>query len=271
MSDYLELNENFKPPSKEIINFLAKLGNWYFQPEFIGLRNVSAKKPAIYVSNHTLLGITDGPLYIPKLYETKGIYLRVLVDNMHQSLPVWRSILSDLGAVTASKSHAQSLIESKQHILVFPGGANEVCKTKDNAYTLDWKNRFGFVKMAITHGYPIIPIASLGGDELCDIVADKEDLKQSKLGIWLKKEGILDKYFKGGEIIPPIIKGLKGSILPKRKKIYYKFGKAIPTDHLNSDYAEKNLNEIRNATQEAIYKGINQLKKLRIKHGHVPN
>ena len=125
--------------------------------------------------------------------------------------------------------------------------------------------------MAITHGYPIIPIASLGGDELYDIVADKKDLLESKLGVWLKKEGILDKYFKGGETIPPIIKGLKGSILPKRKKIYYKFCKAIPTGHLNSDYAKENLEEIRNATQEAIYKGINQLKKLRMKHDDFPS
>ncbi len=271
MADYLEINENYKPPSKDIIKFLGKFANWYFQPEYVGLRNVSSKKPAIYVSNHTLLGLTDGPLYIPKLYEKRDIYLRVLVDNFHSSLPLWRSVLTDLGAVTASKEHAHDLMKHKQHILVFPGGANEVCKTKDNAYQLDWKNRFGFVKMAIEHGYPIIPIASLGGDELYDIVADKEDLKKSKFGSWLKKEGILDKYFRGGEVIPPIIKGVKGSFLPKRKKIYYKFCKAIPTEHLNGEHSNDSLQEIRDLTQESIYKGIKQLKKLRKEHGDEPS
>ena len=73
MADYLEINENYKPPSKDIIKFLGKFANWYFQPEYVGLRNVSSKKPAIYVSNHTLLGLTDGPLYIPKLYEKRDI------------------------------------------------------------------------------------------------------------------------------------------------------------------------------------------------------
>ena len=267
MSKYLNTNDNYSPPPKNIIHFLAGFARWYFQPEYLGLSNLSENKPAIYVSNHTLLGLTDGPLYIPKIYEEKNIYLRVLVDNMHLSLPLWRSIMTDLGAVTASPEHAIELMEQKQHILVFPGGANEICKTKDNAYQLDWKNRFGFVRLAIEQGYPIIPIASLGGDELYDIVADKKDFKESKFGSWLKKEGILDKYFKGGDIIPPIIKGAKGSFIPKRKKLYYKFGEAIETASLKGDCSEKNLKKIRKLTQDAIYAGIEELKAFREEKG----
>ena len=102
MSKYLNTNDNYSPPPKNIIHFLAGFARLYFQPEYLGLSNLSENKPAIYVSNHTLLGLTDGPLYIPKIYEEKNIYLRVLVDNMHLSLPIWRSIMTDLGAVTAS-------------------------------------------------------------------------------------------------------------------------------------------------------------------------
>lgn len=270
MSDYLETNNKFIPPPKEIIQFVSRFANWYFQPEHVGLNHLSANKPGLYVSNHTLLGITDGPLYIPKLYQEKNIYMRVLVDNMHKSLPLWRSILTDLGAVTGSREHATELMDQKQHILVFPGGANEVCKTKDGVYQLDWKDRFGFVKLAIENEYPIIPIASLGGDELYDIVADKNDLQDSKLGTWLKNEGILDKYFKGGEIVPPLVKGIAGTIVPKRKKIYYKFCKAIETKHLNKNSSKENLEVVRELSKEAIYAGIEELKKLREKHGDVP-
>lgn len=266
MSEYLETNEQFAPPSKEIITFLAKFATWYFDPQFVGLENVSAKNHALYVSNHTLLGITDGPLYIPKLYRDKNIYMRVMVDNMHKSLPLWRSILTDLGAVTGSREHATNLMDHKQHILVFPGGANEVCKTKDTAYKLDWKDRYGFVKMAIENEYPIAPIASLGGDELFDILADKDDLKESKLGSWLKDNGVLDKYFKGGEIIPPFVKGIGPTLIPKPKKLYYKFCKAIPTKQLKKDSSEKNLKAIRKLVEASIYEGLDELRELRSKN-----
>ena len=265
MSDYLESKDDFAPPPKEIIKFLAKFATWYFDPQFVGLDNLSNKHPALYVSNHTLLGITDGPLYIPKMYEDKNIYMRVMVDNMHKSLPLWRSILTDLGAVTGRREHATSLMKTKQHILVFPGGANEVCKTKDTAYKLDWKERYGFVKMAIDNEYPILPIASLGGDELFEILADKEDLKDSKLGSWLKEKGILDKYFKGGENIPPLVKGIGPTLIPKPRKIYYKFCKPIPTKQLKKDSNEKNLKAIRKLVETAIYEGLDELREKRSK------
>jgi 1-acyl-sn-glycerol-3-phosphate acyltransferase len=265
MSDYLETNDKFAPPPKDIIKFIAKFATWYFDPQFVGMDKLNKDHPALYVSNHTLLGITDGPLYIPKIYEDKNIYMRVMVDNLHKSVPLWRSVLTDLGAVTGSREHATKLMNHKQHILVFPGGANEVCKTKDTAYKLDWKERYGFVRMAIENNYPIAPIASLGGDDLFDIIADKDDLKGSMLGGWLKDNGILDKYFKGGENIPPLVKGIGPTLIPKPKRIYYKFCQPIPTAQLKQDSSDKNLKAIRKLVEASIYEGLDELRALRSK------
>lgn len=266
MADYLKFNKKFSPPSKETVQFLARFANWYFDPTYVGLENLNKNKPGLYVSNHTLLGLTDGPLYIPKLYEDKDIYMRVLVDNMHKSLPVWRSILSDYGAVTGSREHCTELMQNHQHILVFPGGTNEICKVKGDEYKLVWKERYGFVKLAVENQYPLYPIAALGGDELYDIIADKEDLMDSKLGKWLGEKGIFDKYFKGGENIPPLVKGIGPTLLPKPKRIYYKFCKGIPTAQFKGNSSEKNLHSIRDKVEEAIYDGIHELMELRSKH-----
>lgn len=263
MSEYLETKDHFNPPPKSIVNFLARFSNWYFEPEYIGLNNLHKDKPGIYVSNHTLLGITDGPLYIPKLYNDLDIYLRVLVDNMHKSIPLWRSIMTDYGAVTGSREHARALMEAKQHILVFPGGTNEICKTKGNEYTLMWKERYGFIKMAIENAYPIYPIASLGGDELYDILYDKDDFVDSKIGKWFEEKGILEKYFKGGENIPPLVKGIGPTLFPKPKKIYYKFCKPISTAKLKGKATEKQLKELREDVEHSIYEGIHELTEMR--------
>lgn len=260
---YLQANEMFNPPPKQMVSFLSKLVKWYFKTHIEGLENLSNEKPALYVSNHTLLGLTDGPLYIPALYKKKDIFLRPLADSMHLEIPLWRSIMTDYGVVEASRKNVASLMQQQQHILVFPGGTNEVCKVKGEEYQLKWQERYGFVKMAIENEYPIIPISGLGGDEIYDIVWDKNDIMNSKFGALLNKTGIADKYLKGGKIIPPIVKGVKGTLLPKSVALYYKFGKAINTKAYKKDASTKNLKQLRQEVEQAIYQGIREMKVLR--------
>lgn len=263
MSDYLKPNEFFQPPPQKTIDFLAKIVNWYFQPHILGLENLNKKQHALYVSNHTLLGLTDGPLYMPKLIKDKDIYLRPLVDRVQKDIPLWRSIVTDYGAVEGTRANCERLMAFNQHILVFPGGANEICKIKGEEYKLQWQERFGFVKMAIENNYPIIPIASLGGDEIYNILFDKKEIMESKLGTWLKDSGIADKYLRGGAFIPPILKGVGPTLIPKPQPIFYSFGKPIDTSKYKGDASEKNLKEARKVVEKAIYKGMEDLKVLR--------
>ena len=263
MPKYLQATEFFQMPPKQTTDFIAKIVNWYFKPKYIGIDQLDQYKPALYVSNHSLLGLTDGPLYMPKLIDEKNIYLRPLADKMQKNIPLWRSIVSDYGVVEGSRENCEKLMQLKQHILVFPGGTNEILKTKEQAYRLLWQERFGFVKLALENAYPIVPIASLGGDEIYDIVIDKKEILESRLGEWLKDSGIADKYFRGGSIIPPIVKGVGPTLIPKPQPIFYSFGNAISTEKYNKNATEENLKELRNQVEQAIYDGIEALKKLR--------
>lgn len=263
MSEYLKANEFFELPPEKTMDFISKIVNWYFKPQYLGLENLAKNKPSLYVSNHTLLGLTDGPLYMPMLMKEKDIYLRPLADKMHKELPLWRSIVSDIGAVEGSRENCHKLMEYKQHILVFPGGTNEITKTKDEKYKLLWQERFGFVKLAIENEYPIIPISSLGGDDIYDIIFDKKDIMESKLGTWLKDSGIADKYLRGGSIIPPILKGFGPTLIPKPQPLFYAFGKPIDTKKYKGDASPKNLKLLRDQTEKAIYNGMNKLNTLK--------
>lgn len=263
MSDYLKANEFFELPPEKTMDFITKIVNWYFKPQYLGLENLAKNKPSLYVSNHTLLGLTDGPLYMPMLMKEKDIYLRPLADKMQKNLPLWRSIVTDIGAVEGSRENCDRLMQFKQHILVFPGGTNEISKIKGEEYKLKWQERFGFVKLAIENEYPIIPISSLGGDEIYDIIFDKKEIMESKLGTWLKNSGIADKYLRGGSIIPPIIKGFGPTLIPKPQPIFYAFGKPIDTKKYKGDSCQKNLQEVRDQTEKAIYAGIKELSSLR--------
>jgi hypothetical protein len=125
--------------------------------------------------------------------------------------------------------------------------------------------------MAIENGYPIIPIAGLGGDELYDIVLDKHDIMDSFIGKWIKKHKTVDKYLKGGENIPPIVKGMKGTFLPKPKRIYYKFGEPIETKEYEGNTAKEIMEVLRLKVELSIYKGIAEMSKYRELKGRKSN
>lgn len=272
MKKYLTPKDVYKTPNEKTGEIIHKIVKWYFKPEYIGLENLNFKTPALYVSNHTLLGLTDGPLYMARLLHKKNIYLRPLVDKMQKHIPIWRKLMTDFGGVVATKDNCKRLMEQNQHILVFPGGTNEAFKKEGEEYKLIWKERYGFVKMAIENNYPIIPISGLGGDELYDIILDKEDIMNSFIGKMLKDTGIAKRYLKGGENIPPIVAGLGGTFLPKPKRIYYSFGKPIHTNKYNKKQIDNNIIEkIRIEVELEIYKGILNMIKYRQNEGYKNN
>ncbi len=57
-------------------------------------------------------------------------------------------------------------------MLVLPGGLREAVKPRELRYQLLWGHRYGFVRAAIRAGTPIVPLASIGADELFDLVGN---------------------------------------------------------------------------------------------------
>jgi 1-acyl-sn-glycerol-3-phosphate acyltransferase len=143
-------------------------------------------------------------------------------------------------------------MEAKEHILVFPGGGREVMKNKGEEYQLVWKERTGFARMAMAHGYDIIPFAAVGADDAFDIRYDANDFYQSKLGQLVKKTGIKDKYLRGGDAFVPLATGL--GLLPRPEKFYFAFGERISTAHVQVDSENKDIQwQVREQVESAIY------------------
>ena len=125
---------DFDPPSQAFAkNFIAPFKR-YFSPEFHGIEEVDATRPAIYVSNHAVIGVLDGYPFAIELYLKKGIFLRALADSNHFKIPFWKDIVGKrLGALEASRANCAKVMERKENLLVFPGGTREVCKKKGEA------------------------------------------------------------------------------------------------------------------------------------------
>jgi 1-acyl-sn-glycerol-3-phosphate acyltransferase len=214
------------PPSLRFRRGIEAL-RWYFAPEYLHLGRADAGRPTLFVGNHSVFGVLDVMLFADGLYRERGITLRSLADRLHFKFPVWRDLVGMTGAVLGSRANCAALMRRRAHILVFPGGAREVFKRRGEAYRLIWKERYGFVQLAIEHGYTITPYATVGAEEAFSVLLDSRDYMKTPVGRVLATTGIAEQYLRGGEELPPLVRGVGLTLIPRPEKLYFSLGRPI--------------------------------------------
>jgi len=252
--------KDFQPPSRESFkNALAPL-IWYFNPKVFGLEDLRLGEKYLLVGNHSLYGGIDCPLSLGILYIETGIFPRGMGDHLHFSIPRWRDLCLRLGSVPGTRENCASLMEDGQCIVVYPGGGREVCKRKGESYKLIWKQRTGFVRLAIQFGYKIIPVASVGADNSFSILFDSDDFRNSAIGRQLFKNDAIAKWLRNGDVIPPLARGLGPTIIPRPERYYFSFGKPIDTKPWAGKHDDnKALFKIRGLVENALNEQIREL------------
>lgn len=257
---------DFTPPPLSRLKRQLWLQQQWFAPQTFGMEHLDPSRPALYVGNHTIYGVLDAPLMLLDVYEKTGIYFRSLGDRFHFDVPVWRDLLLDGGAVHGTPEVCSALMNAGEHIIVFPGGAREVMKNRGEEYRLVWKNRTGFARMAMQHGYDIIPFAALGADDAYSIRYDSQRFRQSLLGKVVKKTGLMDSLFRGGDTLGPLVTGVAGTTIPRPEKMYFMFGERISTAALQDEYQNKAAQwQVRKQVEMAIYNQLDALRGIRAK------
>lgn len=216
--------------SPKTVWFLTTPLRKYFSPVTYGLENIpDGGGPFLFVGNHTIYGVFDIPLLAAEIYRSKGIYLRGLGDHYHFMVPVWGDFLKAIGGVPGTPKICAELMQQSENIVVFPGGGREVCKRRGERYKLIWKERAGFVRLAVEHGYPIVPMASVGPENAWSILYDADDFLKSRLGRLFQNNRMLSKIMRNGEVIPPIARGIGPTLIPRPERFYFSFGQPIET------------------------------------------
>lgn len=257
---------DFRPPPAQTLWRLTAPLRAYHRPRFFGLENIHPQTPSLLVGNHTIFGILDVPHLVTAIYRERGVFVRSLGDRLHFQVPGWGSLLTNLGAVVGSREHCAQLMQAGAHILVFPGGGREVAKRKGEAYKLIWKERTGFARMAIAHGYAITPFASVGAEECFDILVDANDMMRSPVGKFLERTGITKTLFRGGDTIFPIARGLGFTMIPRPERFYFSFGPPISTSRFAGKHDDPEaLLELRTEVRQAVEASIAQLLSIRAK------
>jgi len=141
------------------------------------------------------------------------------------------------------------LMRDGQNILVFPGGTGEVFKGRGQDYQLIWKERLGFARLAIEFGYPIVPFAAVGAEEMFHVVVDRETPIAAQVSALIRRLV--------GLPLPPIPRGMGLTLLPRPERLYFWFGQPVDTSRYggagDDDAAARAVrDEVRAAVQAGI-------------------
>ena len=114
-------------------------------------------------SNSDYRIVLDGLLAgaLPNVYSS----IRVLAASVLFRIPVVRELALWTGCVDASRSVAEKLLSRGRSLLVLPGGQAEQMRTIHGREILYLKKRKGFVKLAMKHGVPVVPVYAFGASD----------------------------------------------------------------------------------------------------------
>ena len=139
----------------------------WFRTEVRGLEHVLATGRAILVGNHGGLLPYDSAMVMHAIRRDHPSRrdVRPLVEDAVFHLPWLGPLMSRIGGVRACPENAARLLEQDELIAVFPEGVKGMSKLWRDRGRLQRFGRGGFVKLALTTGAPIIPVAVVGADE----------------------------------------------------------------------------------------------------------
>jgi 1-acyl-sn-glycerol-3-phosphate acyltransferase len=139
---------------------------WY-RGEVRGLGNIPDSGAVLLVGNHSGGNLTPDTVVFTLAFNTyfgveRAFYQ--LAHNLVLSMP-GLGRLRKFGTVAASPQNAAKALDSGAALLVYPGGDYEVHRPIWERHKVDFDGRQGFIRLALEHDVPIVPVVSIGGQE----------------------------------------------------------------------------------------------------------
>ncbi len=222
------------------------------QPKLYGLDHLPADG-SLLVGNHTIYGLLDVPFMMAEVWKQCRLAIRGLGEHAHYAVPIWRDLLTAGGMVRGTRDNVRALMRGRQTILVFPGGAREVNKRRGQQYQLLWRERIGFARLALEQGYPVVPVAAVGAEEMLDVIIDQDTPIYGRLAHLYEKAT--------GFPTPPVIRGVGVTPVPRPERLYFSFGEPIDTTRFGSSFDDTSAaRALRDQVKQAILSGVQFLR-----------
>jgi 1-acyl-sn-glycerol-3-phosphate acyltransferase len=143
------------------------LASLYFRADVRGLERIPAAGPVLLVGNHSGGNVPPDTFVFTLAFCSYFGVERPFYQLVHNLVALYPALrwLPKFGTVAASHDNARLALESGAAVLVYPGGDYEVYRPSWQRHVVDLGGRKGFVRLARETGVPIVPVASVGGQE----------------------------------------------------------------------------------------------------------
>ena len=162
-----DLDERDPDYIRESLPGMWLLASFYFRADVQGLENIPAEGPVLLVGNHSGGNMTPDTLVFTLAFNTYfGVERRFyqLAHNLVLAMPQL-AMLRKYGTVAASPENSRKALETGAALLVYPGGDYEVHRPSWESARVDFNGRKGYIRLALEHDVPIVPLVALGGQE----------------------------------------------------------------------------------------------------------
>ena len=261
LNKHIERALKVNPPSGLEFEATYQMVKRVFRPTVSGADRIP-EQPCLFVGNHSLFAL-DGMVLAPVMQKELGRFVRGLGDRFLFAVDGVARFVVQRGGVLGHPAVCSAMMEAGHDLLVFPGGAHEAVKPASEMYSLQWKERYGFIKMAARHGYTIMPFGMVGPDEFYRHLIEGRDLPGSPLGKLLQRFGISNDATRE-DMLPPLPLGALGTPLPKPQACYIGFGDPVDLSRYEGKRLTKaQLQKLRQRVADSIEEQVAEMLLLR--------
>lgn len=252
---------------KTIEEKLMPLWEWfykyYFRVKTDGWENIPKDQVLLVGSHNGGLAAPDMVMMMYDWFKRFGterlVYglMHPMAWNLYQPISEFPA---KAGAIRANPNMAIAAMERGASVLVYPGGGEDVFRPFCRRDKIEFAGRKGFIKLALRHEVPIVPLISKGAHETIIVLGEfYQQLKQ------LHDQGLFRWLFDADPLIFPIYLGLPWGLaigpLPNfplplqihtrvcKPIIFERYGKEAARDR---PYVEKCYNLVVTKMQEAL-------------------
>src|SRR5436305_3930256 len=162
-----DLDERDPDYIRENLPGIWLLASLWFRGEVRGLGNIPEEGAVLLVGNHSGGNLTPDTgvftLAFSAYFGVERAFYQ-LAHNLVLSMP-GLAFLRKYGTVAASPENAETALSSGAALLVYPGGDYEVHRPIWERNKVDFGGRKGFIRLALDHDVPIVPVVAIGGQE----------------------------------------------------------------------------------------------------------
>ena len=158
---------------------IARLATWvetvmvpYHRAEVRGIERIRPGA-GLYVGNHNSFAYTpDSFIFGVAAYRAHGIdALPYGLGHDILELPPF-NLMAPLGAVRASHENGRRLFASGNKVLVYPGSDYDAMRPFRHRDRIVFNGREGYIRLALRHSVPIIPVVAAGAHSTFYIIDD---------------------------------------------------------------------------------------------------